>query len=245
MFSDILSWLVIALPVALGVLPFLIPQKEANPLMRKEWKIFFAFIAVAYSGIVLWQQKLTSEAAIRDRNTAIQETGKLYKVTIDNLNSRIQGLESQLTEQGENVEVIKRSNIVTGKNPVKVEVTNPSSQSKPQLPILAHIRIASQKQIVSTKDKLPYALEVVVQTDQIIEPVAFIFECDGEIGEGFGSVGANMYFMSKSGSVRDHPNWFLLAWKSPPFTPQTPMIVKLFSKKPIQVINLRKIEFEW
>jgi hypothetical protein len=40
------------------------------------------------------------------------------------LQSQVFSLESQLSEQSKNVDIIKRSNIVTGKNPVRVEITN-------------------------------------------------------------------------------------------------------------------------
>jgi hypothetical protein len=111
---------------------------------------------------------------------------------------------------------------------------------------LAHIRIASQQTVVSTKTELPYALEVIVQTDQTIQPVAFVFECDGEIGDGRGGlISGGAYLQTGMGIVTDHPNWFLLKWSYPPFTPGNPTKLTLFSKTLIRVTKLEQIDYTW
>jgi hypothetical protein len=113
-----------------------------------------------------------------------------------------------------------------------------------QQPILAHIRIASQQTIASTNPALPYGLEVIVQTDQAIQPVAFVFECDGEIGEGRGGlISGGVYSLAGMGVIKDHPNWFVIKWSSPPFLPGTPIRLTLFSKTLIRVTELKQMDY--
>jgi hypothetical protein len=113
-----------------------------------------------------------------------------------------------------------------------------------QQPIVARIRIASQQTVVSTNPGLPYGLEVIVQTDQAIQPVAFVFECDGEIGEGRGGlVSGGVYSLASIGIIKDHPNWFVVKWSSPPFLPGTPIRLTLFSKTLIRATKLKQIDY--
>ena len=116
--------------------------------------------------------------------------------------------------------------------------------TQPQ-PLLAHIRIASQKVVVSTNPDLPYALEVVVQTDEVIQPVAFVFECDGEVGASQGGIGPGVYTKTKTGIVDGHPNWFAIEWETPAFTPATPMVVTLFSKTAVHVTAVNRFPYSW
>jgi hypothetical protein len=109
---------------------------------------------------------------------------------------------------------------------------------------VARIRIASQQTVVSTNPGLPYGLEVIVQTDQAIQPVAFVFECDGEIGEGRGGlVSGGVYSLASIGIIKDHPNWFVVKWSSPPFLPGTPIRLTLFSKTLIRATKLKQIDY--
>src|ERR1700723_266156 len=126
----------------------------------------------------------------------------------------------------------------------KIQPPGVPAPAAPQ-PLVAHIRIASQKTVVSTNPNLPYALEVVVQTDQNIQPVAFIFECDGEVADGQGGVGSGAYMKTKKGNIEGHPNWFAIEWETPAFAPATPMGVTLFSKTAIRVTAVTPIPYSW
>jgi hypothetical protein len=42
---------------------------------------------------------------------------------------------------------------------------------------------------------------------------------------------------------KDHPNWFIVKWSSPPFLPGTPIRLTLFSKTLIRVTELKQIDY--
>ncbi len=122
--------------------------------------------------------------------------------------------------------------------------SQPSKESP--APNLASIRIASQKQIVSTESQFPYGLEVILQTDTVIEPVAFEIEFSGEIKKGQAFFqGYNIYILSSYGVTKQHPNSFTFVWQSPAFTPAKPITINVFSKSYVKAIEFRKIEFQY
>jgi hypothetical protein len=128
--------------------------------------------------------------------------------------------------------------------PIQPSATSGLPQTPP--PILANVRIASQKTVVSTNPVYPYALEVVLQTDTNIEPVAFAIECSGDIGEaqaGFSEGGA--YIKTKSGQVNHKANMFGFEWESPAFTPDKTLKITIFSKTYIRVTALHKMPYTW
>jgi hypothetical protein len=113
-------------------------------------------------------------------------------------------------------------------------------------PELAHVRVASQRTIISTNPDFPYALEAVIQTDVNIDPVAFAITCDGQIGianAGFSTGGT--YFQTKSGQINNDPHMFGFEWKSPAFSPDTPIVVDILSKEYIKVVGLQQIRDTW
>ncbi len=127
---------------------------------------------------------------------------------------------------------------------------SPSSQTASQPtappPILVGIRIASQKRIPSDDTKFPYGLEVVIQTDTDIEPVALAVICDGPIGKGDGGfANGGAYTMTKQGLAKDHENVFIAEWKSPAWTAQAPIVMHLFSEHPIKATSAARINYIW
>ena len=114
-----------------------------------------------------------------------------------------------------------------------------------EVPLLANIRIASQRRVVSDDPDYPFALEVAVQTTQTIEPVAFLFKCSGDVGKGKGSIGPGAYTKTDRGGIADHPNWYAIEWETPAFTPDKVMVVTLFSKTAITVQSFERFEYRW
>lgn len=127
--------------------------------------------------------------------------------------------------------------------------SSPPSESRAKnqpAPMLAHIRIADQKQVVSTLSDFPYAWQVVLQTDQEIAPVAFELICDGNVGRGEANFnGGAVFTQSKSGGMDNAPNTFGFEWATPAFTPNNPIIVTLWSKSPLKVLSIQKIDYQW
>lgn len=127
--------------------------------------------------------------------------------------------------------------------PIEVKVHG-GAEPRIEPPILVGMRF-TQHRVASDKPEMPYGLEVVVQTDTTIQPVAIVIECNGEISEGHAGLGAGAYTKTKQGVLVDHPNWFLLSWETPAFTPSTPIRATLFSKGPIRAVSVRQVEYSW
>jgi hypothetical protein len=118
--------------------------------------------------------------------------------------------------------------------------------NNPVPPVLTGIRMASQRRIPSDDPKLPYGLEVVIQTDVDISPVAIAVICDGVIGKGDGGLSqGGAYTMTKQGLAAGHENVFMTEWKSPTWTPQEPIVVHLFSEGPIKATSVTRINYIW
>jgi hypothetical protein len=126
--------------------------------------------------------------------------------------------------------------------PSSAQPTNPSVVA----PLLADVRIASQRQVVSTRPDLPYGWEVVLQTNLRIEPVAFYVECDSEVGEGHaGFATGGAYSKVKSGSMAGGSKQWGFEWETPAFTPDKPIVITLYSKQPLKVTAFHQFPYSW
>ena len=120
----------------------------------------------------------------------------------------------------------------------------PPSQTSP--PPVQDIRIVSQNYVSSDDQSAPYKLRVVLQTNVVIQPVSFVFECSEDIEKGnvfFSGDSAVMFVKTRSGVILEHKNAFLASFESPAFTPEKPMILTLYSQKPIKVVRFGQIPF--
>lgn len=119
----------------------------------------------------------------------------------------------------------------------------PQTKSEPQKvepPILVGLRY-TQKRTTSTNQELPYGQEITIQTDKVMQPTKLVVICDGKIGYGEFHLAVDaVYIKSKSGLAEGHPEAFLVYFESPPFSPQTPLIVTLFSKQAIKAIKVEQ-----
>jgi len=115
---------------------------------------------------------------------------------------------------------------------------------KTESPLFSDLRV-TQRLVPSDKADLPFGQEITVQTAVSIEPVAIVIKCDGEIGDGRGGVGAGVYIKTKQGVVVDHPDWYLVEFESPAFTPQSPLVVTLFSKQRINALTVEQVQYIW
>ena len=107
-------------------------------------------------------------------------------------------------------------------------------------PLFADVRLASVRQVPSTEENLPFQLEIIVQTNLAVSPIAFVFVCDGAIGRAYGRPNdllGGTYTRMVSDVSRDHPNMFVFGWESPPFTPASNLVVRILSEKPLRLTH--------
>ena len=108
------------------------------------------------------------------------------------------------------------------------------------------IRIVSQEWVPSTNPKYRYQLKAVVQTNTTIQPVAMVFECSEEIGQGwvYYAGETTMLFLKEGNRVLEtNPKAYLALFESPPFRPEKPMIVMLLSHQPIKIVRFFQVPF--
>lgn len=109
---------------------------------------------------------------------------------------------------------------------------------------VTYARIVSQKQLFSTNPGLPYALEVIIQTDKTIEPVAFLVKFDGPIGKGNTSISGDGAYIPITQGVRgEKATNFYFEWLSPPLTPDKIVTIDILSKTYVRAIALNKVKY--
>lgn len=204
---------------------------------RVRWGIALAGICIA---------QFIAYSDLSDENGRLSEAKTQAESAVTRLKATVQGQVGLLAEKDRRIEELA-SKLGLPPKPVGQSVRQPSqplAQRPFEPPVLTGLRLTQQR-VPSDKPDTPYGLEVVVQTDATIQPVAIVIECDGEISEGRGGVGSGAYTKTKQGVVVDHSNWFLLSWETPAFAPSTPIRATLFSKGPIKAVSVRRVEYSW
>jgi hypothetical protein len=114
----------------------------------------------------------------------------------------------------------------------------PTTQVEPpSLPAPPHISF-TQARGVSTNPAFPYALQVTIQSDQQV-PVAFAVNCTGAVGDVKAIlIGQGAYMSVMLGT---NGNAALVKFGYPPLTPQSPLVITIFSKDDIRAIAVRAL----
>jgi hypothetical protein len=236
MFASILAFLVLVLPVVLTVVFVFIPDRKDKPMLHGLWRAGLITSAVLYSGLVWWQQRIANREAKSDRDSAIGETAtRVAKETTENVTqalakqygSTISEMAKQLREQGANVDTIKQSNIVSGKKPLAVVVTNPappSSSGEP--PLEVHVsRIPAMPNLQLGKN----ALQFILTTNRVMNGGHVQVHCDkGKINQAEQKIaGAGSVMSGGAGGLVD-PNTFISNIESPNWAPDFPLLITLY-----------------
>jgi hypothetical protein len=184
--------------VVTGPTLFAVAVEAMSEGVRKHWfwRYGVMIFGLLLSGLTWWQisraeesASIAQEAAIERVTTETSErvtkvVSEQYQKVVTSLTDQIGALKGQLSEQGKKVDVISNSNIVTGKSPIKVEVTNPSSyvegENTQPPPHVAHVVLNWQKQ-ESVNSDTPYCQNVILQSDMPINPVGFLVSFSARI----------------------------------------------------------------
>jgi hypothetical protein len=109
--DSILSWLVLFVPVFLGLLVILVPAKHEDQRSHMRWRYILGASLIVYGGLAWVQQSRTTKASAKDRQQAITDTaaetsarvsktvGDQYEQMISDLTTQIQSLKDQLSNQ--------------------------------------------------------------------------------------------------------------------------------------------------
>lgn len=253
MLDRVLGLAIIWLPIALTVAFIFVPARSEDAKQHMKWRYWLVAFAVMLGALSWWQQSRALRASANDREDAIQQTSQkvaaatsasvtrtvtdLYSSMISDQKAQIAKLQSQLAAQGKDVSVIKGSNIVTGKSPIKVEVTNgiPNTTSAQ----IENVRLSWETE-PSTHNDAPFAKKVTIQADAPVNPVRLAIFCDVPIkyAEG-GLTGPAMYYGGNEISQKDQ-TVFIVNMSSQGtalLRPDSPLVFHLYSDKPINILR--------
>lgn len=242
MLDVFLNWFVIAIPFLVTVGATVLTLKL--PHERHYWKFVGAAIVVGlgFSGITYWQQIRTAKEAVADRDRAIGDTadrvakkttdnvteaiGKQYKTIIDDVNEQNGQLRSQLEEQGKKVDKISNSAIVSGKRPLKVEVTNQptaNGETKPEI----H---ASSMEATAKPEFGKYATQAILTTTKRMSGAELDIRCKHKINRASASVSGSGMMMG--GATMGDDNTVHVGISFPDWSPDHPLVVILYHDAP-------------
>jgi hypothetical protein len=252
MLDQFLGWLVIFAPFLLSAVFILIPAKAENRTVHMRWRWGLLVFGLLFSGSAWWQQNRAATISVDTTNDAISKTSekvavevkKADKDIIDAQNLRIDQLQKSLDAQGKDVGQIGASPFLTGKKPVRVEVTNP--QSGNPTPIHQGHLTVSQETEVSTRPQFPYRIKVVIQSDIDFPSLKLSLSCNSAIGQvegGVAGAGARglppAMFMSWVGVEPNTPTRWTISYSNanPSFGPANPITVDIYSANPISCLT--------
>ena len=185
MLDSVLAWLVLVIPVGLGLVVMLVPEKHEDRKGYTRWRYILGASLILYGGLCWWQQSRSTKSAFKDRQEAIQQTSTQvtgavtkavsdqYQAVVKNLTNQIGVLKGQLASQSKDLSLIKGSNIVTGRKPVKVEVTNPPIRQPAPSPVNI-----SWEQKSADKINGKAATLIVLRVSNFVGIPAFLATCD-------------------------------------------------------------------
>lgn len=94
----------------------------------------------------------------------------------------------------------------------------------------------------SNNPSLPYGLQIIIQSDVVIDPVSFAIECTGPVGQVSSFIsGQGAYMNVYNGPAEGHPNVAIVHFTFPPLKPETPLVVTILSKDDIRVKAIEKM----
>lgn len=234
----ILNVTVVLLPT-LFALVIEVVSKEIKE--HPHWRLGVITFGIGLSALTGFQLYRNDRIARNDRESAINETskrvatettknvteaiGKQYNALITMLTKQNSDLQAQLAEENKKVDVIGKSDIVTGKNPVKVIVENQLPPSRSPGAALPDIHVA-QMRGEPRPELAKNAAQYILTTNQVMNGGRVTFTCTGEIKNGTATIaGAGGVF--GGGRVLD-AHTFHADVEAPNWAPDYPLIVDLY-----------------
>ncbi len=180
-------------------------------------------------GVVLYALwKVTPK--IKEPATAEEIAAAVIKRQHEDVN-QVSGIPPHVDSK-KTIESGKKTVRKTTKQPAQGETTAPTQPTPP--PQQAHL-IVSQKQDISTREDAAFKTIVTVQATTDFPTLKMLLNCDKPLTDGHGGL-AGVMMMTSQGIVKEHPNVYVFTYQSaaPPFGPQNPLILTLWSKEAIK-----------
>jgi hypothetical protein len=240
-FDQILALIVVILPTlfALGIE---VVSKEIKD--HRYWRIGVIAFGVGLSALTGFQMSQAHKEARVDQEAAIVDTSRRvsaavsesvtqsvtkavseqYTQTINELHSEIGSLQAQLAAQSKKVDLIQGSNIVTGKEPIRVEIANPSvlRTGEPQLSIHA-----SAMPVGPNPQYGKNARQIILTTNKVMNGGRVRITCKNKINQGSATISGAGVIMRGGGGMIDEKT-YVSGIGSPNWSPDFPLVVTLY-----------------
>jgi hypothetical protein len=107
---------------------------------------------------------------------------------------------------------------------------------------VAHFQL-SQRRVVSSSEENPFALQVIIQTDETINNTKLAITCNNPISHGDFFVTGQGVMMNVMTGLSGDKKSFEFGFSFPSFTPDSPIVVTLLSKTEINCTKLTDLRF--
>jgi hypothetical protein len=99
----------------------------------------------------------------------------------------------------------------------------------------------TEEVVSSTKEAVPFAIRVVIQTNVPTQPTSLVLKCSSDVAEGeYRMVGVGAFRDAGDGYINNDHKTFWFFFSDPPFKPDTPIIVLLMAKQSIHVLSVEE-----
>lgn len=138
----------------------------------------------------------------------------------------------------EQIQALAKATIETNQG-VKELLGKPTVPQPNTIPHPSHIRVTQRNVRPSTPDA-PYELQVIIETEVLMNNAGFSIECDGPIVDGRFFVTGQPVMMNVRTTKAN--STFAFSFGYPPFTPQSPIVVTLVSKTQIKATKIEQTQ---
>lgn len=229
--------LVFLLMVALTIMGVYVSLKPPRKERHWVWLVCFITVGLIACGAYGWQLVRTERRADEDRKVLLGQIKELSKTAIAT-GEVVKTIAEQTRTPVSDVKPSPITRVVITGQPAQHPIPTPTATPTEPAAIQSELR-ASQKRVDSQYPEAPYGLQVIIQTNVPIQPTGLLVHCNGEIYKGQFFVAGQPVMMSVGEGWKGSD--YQLQFGSPPFTPQSPVVVTLFSKSPIKVIGVNRI----
>jgi hypothetical protein len=224
----------------------------ADQMKKRPITAIAAYVATLFLFAVGWWQA-AEQGRDADRSQgaleSVQSNEKELLATNKRMANDIGGLANAVNGLGKQMQDFVQTAILTASRGGHTTVSKPTPAAKPthqvqpsqpQLPQLAHVKFV-QRDVVSTDQNAPYAIQVIIQTDETIASPYFAIVCDSKVEKGdFFVTGQGVMMNVMFGTSKDG-RAFIFKFGFPAFTPDSPIVVTIRSKAPIRAIGLQDL----
>lgn len=239
MLDQVLAAAVVLLPTLFAVgIEVVSKEIKEHPV----WRIAVLAFGVGISVLTWFQISRAAAVANREREQAIVETservsakvsesvsksvskavGEQYTQTINTLQQQIGTLQGKLETQGKNVEAIKGSNIVSGKSPIKVEVTNqsPVASGSSDEPLRLH---AAAMPVAPESRYGAHATQMILTTNKRMNGAHLTIVCKSPLKQASATLLGSGYVIGGAQLADEHTVTVDIG--NPDWSPDLPLVV--------------------